>query len=768
MDIPVFAGFAASGPLHLPVAVEDVAQFAMIFGGDVELPRPRQTNGQASDPRYAQLAPCVRAFFRNGGRRCWVVRVAGEAVANTFVVPGLMQFDGVALTPAIAIARSEGSWSDALRVKTNLNAQPLRFVDTDLTSLIVAVTSTTEVAAGDLVRLAWSDADETLYLFVESVDEVALSPLSATLRGLRLGGTALWTKALAQIAAPVSAPAGSASAAKLTFDLSVRTGDATLRATALGFTPQHPRAFSALPTDAALYAQRDATRSDLWRDAATPRFALAAQNAAARYVPLGMSILFSNEASAQFLPAPALERDGLADFGAALFLDPHLADADTRDLLDRADALRYQANLALRGIHSALGIEEATMLAAPDAVHRGWLRDADDDAPVRTLPASNDADAAPSGFVDCALLEPLPPPILTSSIPEHGSYTLTWNRLAGFVDELQEATDAAFSDAATILISTTGALPIYGHAAGDFFYRVRRTGEGRTSGWSNGIAVHVAGLEGFTALDDDDTDDPALAPIHRALLRMCAARADLVALLSLPRHYDDRRAIAYTASLAASIEPQALSYGALWHPWLIVREEDGALRTTTPDGATAGVIAARAIARGAWIAPANEALRGVVALTPNLPVFARQALQDAAVNLIRHEPAGFLCLDADTLSADPDLSALNVRRLLILVRRAALRAGNDYAFEPHGDALRNSAKRGFESLLASMYARGAFAGRNESSAFQVVTDDTINTPQSTDAGRFIAELRIAPSRPLSFLTIRLVQRGETPSAVEVA
>src|SRR5215211_5307069 len=82
MDIPVFAGFAASGPLHVPVAVEDVAGLAMIFGGDVELPRPPK----AREPRSAHLAATVREFFRNGGRRCWVIRVADTetAVANSF------------------------------------------------------------------------------------------------------------------------------------------------------------------------------------------------------------------------------------------------------------------------------------------------------------------------------------------------------------------------------------------------------------------------------------------------------------------------------------------------------------------------------------------------------------------------------------------------------------------------------------------------------------------------------------------------------------
>ena len=45
-------------------------------------------------------------------------------------------------------------------------------------------------------------------------------------------------------------------------------------------------------------------------------------------------------------------------------------------------------------------------------------------------------------------------------------------------------------------------------------------------------------------------------------------------------------------------------------------------------------------------------------------------------------------------------------------------------------------------------------------AFQVVTADSLNTPQSVDDGRFIVELRVAPARPLAFLTIRLVQVGD--------
>src|ERR1035437_8098714 len=79
MDVAVFVGFAASGTLQRPVPVEEIAQFSEIFGADIALARA----GVRGDISYGNLAGAVRAFFRNGGRRCWIVRVAGaSAVAN--------------------------------------------------------------------------------------------------------------------------------------------------------------------------------------------------------------------------------------------------------------------------------------------------------------------------------------------------------------------------------------------------------------------------------------------------------------------------------------------------------------------------------------------------------------------------------------------------------------------------------------------------------------------------------------------------------------
>jgi hypothetical protein len=58
------------------------------------------------------------------------------------------------------------------------------------------------------------------------------------------------------------------------------------------------------------------------------------------------------------------------------------------------------------------------------------------------------------------------------------------------------------------------------------------------------------------------------------------------------------------------------------------------------------------------------------------------------------------------------------------------------------------------------------AGTTTAASYQVTVDDTINPPASVDQGRFVVELRVAPSLPMTFLTIRLVQTGERSLVAE--
>jgi phage tail sheath protein FI len=59
-----------------------------------------------------------------------------------------------------------------------------------------------------------------------------------------------------------------------------------------------------------------------------------------------------------------------------------------------------------------------------------------------------------------------------------------------------------------------------------------------------------------------------------------------------------------------------------------------------------------------------------------------------------------------------------------------------------------------------MFERGAFAGATPEQSYQVVTDSSVNTPESVDAGRFIAQIQVAPSQPLEFITVLLTRISE--------
>jgi hypothetical protein len=379
-------------------------------------------------------------------------------------------------------------------------------------------------------------------------------------------------------------------------------------------------------------------------------------------------------------------------------------------------------------------------------------------------------------FLDCTAHVPAAP-MLDKEESGSGITTLVWSPtdVADASYELQEDISAAFEGAETISRGPDRELSLYGRPAGaTLYYRVRAVAGGTAGPWSATLVVETAPYSRWFVPPPSAYPVQSLIKLQLALMQMCGARGDQFAVLALPEHYREREAAAHARALRAAGttpggEPNPVfSFGALYHPWL--NSSDPAtptvFRRTPPDGAAAGVMAARSSERGAWIAPANEPLRDVVALDPEIGRDAYQLLQDAQVNLVRQEPGGFLWLAADTLSDDETLRPIGVRRLLQVLRRAALLHGNTYAFEPNSDVFRRTVRRAFEGLLTRMFELGAFAGATPAESFRVETGLPPNTPQSVDQGRLIVELQVAPSRPLAFLTVRLLRTGAGALQVE--
>lgn len=935
MDIAAFIGFAASGPLHVPVAVEDPAQFHAIFGDSLAL----AWDAQRGEIMRARLASAVNAFFANGGRRCWVVRVAGDDAAyNYFPLSGMTVLSPTGLWPAFARARSQGSWSDGLRVSAAIRLRAIQahagyagseylwlaadsprptqgdllrftFRDDSMMFAVADLTSAPPMSPPSgaidvrLTKLQWFvpfqplsppigelDVEVRVYgkaqqqppaagdlrptkedqphpfeqrivgrinaaLFADAGHEpgtleieLPLPPAEAPTRGalirLEVLGEEIWMiaerlglgedwssppqsvvkvtgRAWRRLAGVPAMLPPLTRIEIVTFDLRVQEAERgvyTLRD--LGLAPGHPRYWNALAPDDAFFlrevAELEAKRLELGFEleqrgpsvAGRPlRFPLAgAEDTDAVFIPLGLTGGFDALLPPVQQPRSPLERDGLQTFDLRLFLDPNMIEPRVDQLMKQADFLRYLAPVPrpLKGIHAILGfrespvIEEPTIIAVPDAVHPAWhpakpLEPAEIEAlpPIerpewwpalsceRKQPLPRISEPDTSQFLDCDLRK-IDPPTLEVPIKDEvtGTFTLRWWAREGDCFVLEEASAPDFADAHRIYAGSERERTLYSRSPGDYFYRVRVLVGRNTSDWSQILPVRVGANLGWEVSAAEPYRDDTLVAVHRALLRLCAGRGDLLAVLSLPAHYRERDAIAHAARLGtfaetethptdvrplARSEARALSYGALYHPWLIGRQPDGTLDRMPPEGAVCGVFATRAARRGAWVAPANEPLRGILALTPSLQRERWQALSEAQVNIVRQEPRGFFALSEDTLTnmdIDPDLRPINVRRLLILLRRLALRRSAQYVFEPLSDAFRRQVQRGFEQTLFELFQRGAFAGKTPGTSYQVVTGPPVNTAQSLDQGRFFAEMRVAPSLPMVFLTVRLVHTGD--------
>jgi hypothetical protein len=794
MDIAAFVGFTASGPISVPVAVEDITQFADIFGADIAIAR----TDAHGDTTYGYVAPAVRAFFRNGGRRCWVVRVAGVAVSNQFRVPGLTWVgSGLTLQPAFAVARSEGSWSDSLVLRTSMSSQTMPLLGVSLAAGFCDFPASARdaILPGELLRFTQRTPGQTPVVYLATVSK-RISATRVALDEVFYGSGAdpdTWLPWLGG-SPPNDLITADWFGERLRFEMVVE--DADNRATRLqdlAFGSAHPRYWASLLTDAELFAA-PGTPAGLIADPSNPRFPLAGAQRDALFLPVKMPFLFSDPQGPEPLTATALERDGLGKFSADLFLDPQLREAGAMDLISEADYIRYQSSQPrpLTGIHATLAIDEATIVCVPDAVQRSWSRSVTPppDPPIPSPPLQR-PDWFP--FLNCRTKPPIPlvtkppfdhflncsiqaidAPALANTLPDaHGSFQLSWSAtVAGGTYILEQAAVPGFSGAEELYRGSGTVLKLYGYAPGVYYYRVRVEAGGNSSDYSNGVVIRIAHTIDWLLDPVEQYDDRDLLDVQGALIRMCAARGDLLALLAMPQHYRELDALSHVAKLVSAppgtSDAAAFSYGAIYHPWLTGREENqlDVLRTSPPEGAIAGTLASRSLNRGAWIAPANEPLHGVVDFSAPVSPVNWQALQDAQVNVIRQDPAGFLCLDSDTLSLDPDVQPINVRRLMMLLRKTALRFGTRYVFEPSSDAFRRSVQRGFESVLETMFLRGAFSGRTPSSAFQVVTDATLNTPQSVEQGRFIVDLKVAPSVPLTFLTVRLLQTADRASVTE--
>jgi phage tail sheath protein FI len=275
------------------------------------------------------------------------------------------------------------------------------------------------------------------------------------------------------------------------------------------------------------------------------------------------------------------------------------------------------------------------------------------------------------------------------------------------------------------------------------------------------VVQAVPAARWLVAEPDASSGDAAVSTdalyVHRALATMAAARQDLTVLISFPRWYGADLVERHLGQLGGHLDRLHAH-----HPWGVVAgDATGAPTIAVPaDGAVAGRLAQGSIERGPWVAVAGTPLAGVLGVATGLEPSDPLRLRAAQVNSLVPTRRGVMLTGVDTLARDREIRPVTVRRLLILVRRLALREGRELVFEPNGPDLRRLLRTRFEAALGLVYRLGGLAGSSTAQAYRVLCDEGLNPPRVTDAGQVVIELQLAPSYPLEFLVLRLVRAGD--------
>lgn len=206
----------------------------------------------------------------------------------------------------------------------------------------------------------------------------------------------------------------------------------------------------------------------------------------------------------------------------------------------------------------------------------------------------------------------------------------------------------------------------------------------------------------------------------------------------------------------------------LYYPWLRTEPLNRGtlgLRATPPCGHLAGLIALSEAQSGIHRAPANLTLRACKGLTLGIDETRHGQLNALGINVLRQlDGRGIRIMGARTLSSDTDWHYLNVRRLVDALERTLEQQLQWAVFEPHSLTLRQAVRFSLLNLMGRLWRQGALLGATADQAFSVKCDEDNNPAAQRDQGRFLAEIRLAPSVPCEFISVRL---GRTLDALDI-
>jgi hypothetical protein len=261
--------------------------------------------------------------------------------------------------------------------------------------------------------------------------------------------------------------------------------------------------------------------------------------------------------------------------------------------------------------------------------------------------------------------------------------------------------------------------------------------------------------------------DDEVGWLQEQMVQHCTEQKNRMAVLD-PRPED--RTPAQTITWREKFDT---SYAALYYPWILVPDPlqlDGQLvRPVPPSGHIAGLYAGSDLRWGVHKPPANEALQMVQDVWDRVGDPDHGVLNARHVNVLRaYEGRGIRAAGARTLSSDSQWRYVNVRRLLMMIRRSLEQQLQWIVYEPHNRALRGDVERVVRTFLDSLWREGYLDGATADEAYHVRCDESTNPSQITDQGQLVCEIGVLPPWPAEYVRVLLRVSERGPEAVEAA
>jgi phage tail sheath protein FI len=198
------------------------------------------------------------------------------------------------------------------------------------------------------------------------------------------------------------------------------------------------------------------------------------------------------------------------------------------------------------------------------------------------------------------------------------------------------------------------------------------------------------------------------------------------------------------------------NYAAVYYPWVkILDEVKNKPMWVPPSVVLPGVISFNDSVAHEWFAPAGlnrGGLSSVLEAKTRLTHTERDELYEGRVNPIASFPGqGVVVFGQKTLQGKPSaLDRINVRRLLIRLRKFIASSSRYLVFEQNTAATRNRFLGIVNPYLSQVQQNSGL------SAFKVVMDESNNTPDVVDRNQLVGQIFLQPTRTAEFIVLDFV------------